>query len=68
MIIAIISAFFFAVQHTYSGIYIIVTFFSGLVYAYSFLVYIEKRVSALLVVMGIHGLRNFITFIFLHIN
>ncbi|GKU25223.1 CPBP family glutamic-type intramembrane protease [Clostridium folliculivorans] len=68
IIIAIISAFLFAIGHTYSFLYVFYTFIIGLILAYSYLTYKEKSYSAFWVVFWIHCIRNTISTILFTLN
>ncbi|PKM68124.1 MAG: hypothetical protein CVU95_05640 [Firmicutes bacterium HGW-Firmicutes-2] len=54
----LISAVLFGLAHTYSIYYMFFAFVDGLLLAYAFVIYEDKKVSAFWVTMAIHGLRN----------
>lgn len=58
--IALISALIFGAGHFYSLAYILVL---GLLFAYAYIVYQDKKFSAFWVVFWIHCIRNFISVI-----
>lgn len=62
IIIVIISAFIFSILHNYNLSYMFNTFIAGLIFAYSFLVAEEKKLSPVLVLTIIHYLNNVIVF------
>lgn len=57
-IIILASSILFAVGHDYDISYIFYAFLIGLLLAYSYVIYLEKTVSAFWVVAAIHSLRN----------
>ncbi len=57
-VIILVSSLLFGATHSYSFAYIFFAFLVGLVLAYSYLIYLEKNVSAFWVVTAIHSLRN----------
>lgn len=62
-----ISALFFSIGHyNWGGIgKVIMTFFCGVIYAYSFILYSNKKNKPIIIVFIIHAMHNFIvTFIF----
>lgn len=64
-LIILLSTFFFALAHQYNAVYIMVTFFSGFIYAYAFF-FISKNSSdliAFLFISFLHVLNNLIAFI-----
>lgn len=58
VLVMFISAVVFGASHTYSIFYMFITFISGLLLAYAFIVYEDKKASAFWVTMAIHGLMN----------
>jgi len=56
--IILISAAIFAACHTFSIAYIILTFVLGACLAYSYVIYLNKSVSAFRVTASIHALHN----------
>ncbi|CBH20445.1 Abortive infection protein (fragment) [Acetoanaerobium sticklandii] len=64
ILIIILSAVVFGICHGYSSIYIVYGFLGGLVFAYSYYVYINKDYSSFWVVTSIHSIRNLIVFIY----
>lgn len=66
--IAIISALFFGIVHSYSYLYIFYAFIIGLLLAYSYLIYKKKNFSAFWVVFWIHCIRNTISTILIYFN
>lgn len=61
IILLIGSAVFFTMLHGYPSVILIYTFFSGVIYAWSFIVFWNKGcIAAVLVTSLIHGLYNFI--------
>jgi len=67
IIIILISALFFGIQHFYSLIYVFITFIIGILLAYSFIIYENKNKSAFWTVTFIHSLRNLVNFVLLYI-
>ncbi|GAA0695334.1 CPBP family glutamic-type intramembrane protease [Clostridium cadaveris] len=67
LIIILISALIFGLQHCYSLSYIIHTTILGIFLSYAFVVYETKKVSPFWVVCIIHSLRNFISFSIINI-
>ena len=64
ILIIILSAAAFGIFHGYSSVYIIYAFLGGLLFAYSYYVYINKDYSSFWVVTSIHSIRNLIVFIY----
>ncbi|MBM7615047.1 CPBP family intramembrane glutamic endopeptidase [Alkaliphilus hydrothermalis] len=62
-IVILVSAALFASTHSYSMLYIFYTFIIGILLAYSFCVYENKKSSAFMVVVLIHALRNAVSFL-----
>lgn len=60
--IALISALIFGAGHFYSLAYILFGFVLGLLFAYAYIVYQDKKFSAYWIVFWIHCIRNFISF------
>lgn len=63
-----ISALLFGISHLYSWNYIIWTFFVGLLFAWAYVIYKEVQgyKKAVLAIVVIHALRNFISLIIDH--
>jgi len=61
VLVMFISAVVFGASHTYSIFYMFMTFISGLLLAYAFIVYEDKKASAFWVTMAIHSFKNSIT-------
>ncbi|MCF8018514.1 MAG: CPBP family intramembrane metalloprotease [Vallitaleaceae bacterium] len=57
----LISAVLFGLSHTYSIAYVFFAFIIGLLLAYAFVIYEDKKASAFWVTMAIHGLRNILS-------
>lgn len=68
LIIILISAVIFGLEHSYSLSYIIYATIMGIFLAYSFVIYEKKEVSPFWVVCAIHSLRNFTSFSLIHIE
>lgn len=65
----ILSATLFTFLHSYSVIVLFYIFFSGIIYAWSFMVFNQKGcVAGVIVTSIIHGLDNFMAFILLIIH
>lgn len=62
-LIILTSALFFGLLHSYSAIYVLYGFLGGIVFSYSYAVYMQKPQSAFGVVAAIHSIRNFLSFI-----
>jgi membrane protease YdiL (CAAX protease family) len=60
--VVLVSSFWFAAAHSYSIAYVFYAFLIGLLLAYSYVIYVEKAVSAFWVVAAIHSLRNLFSF------
>ncbi|MDF1616779.1 CPBP family intramembrane glutamic endopeptidase [Petrocella sp. FN5] len=58
VLVMFISAVVFGASHTYSIYYMFITFITGILLAYTFVVYEDKKVSAFWVTTAIHGLIN----------
>jgi len=58
----LVSASFFGLNHYYSLSYIIVTFFSGCIYAFSFILVRKRQENPMIVISIIHALFNLIPF------
>lgn len=55
------SATFFTILHSYPSLILLYTFFSGVIYAWSFIVFWDKGcIAAVLVTSSIHGIYNLI--------
>ncbi|MCF8018512.1 MAG: CPBP family intramembrane metalloprotease [Vallitaleaceae bacterium] len=54
----LISALVFGAVHIYSIYYMFYAFIIGLLFAYTFVIYEDKKASAFWVTMAIHGLKN----------
>ncbi|PKM68122.1 MAG: hypothetical protein CVU95_05630 [Firmicutes bacterium HGW-Firmicutes-2] len=54
----LVSALVFGAVHIYSIYYMFYAFIIGFLFAYTFVIYEEKKASAFWVTMAIHGLRN----------
>ena len=56
--IIFISALAFGLVHYYSIPYIVLSFATGLIFAYAYLIYLDLKKDAFIVVTVIHGLNN----------
>jgi len=63
VIIILISAMAFGMAHSYSTIYILLGFVMGLVLAYAYHIYMQKKASSYKVVTLIHSIRNLLAFL-----
>lgn len=58
----LISATFFALEHRYSPLYVLLMIFPSIIYAYTFIIYDDKKYHPYLMVVAIHALSNLISF------
>lgn len=58
----LVSAFIFGLNHYYNFSYMIVTFFSGSIYAFSYILIKKRRENPIVVISIMHALFNLIPF------
>lgn len=58
-----VSAIFFGISHAYNPLYIVTMIFSGVLFAYSFVIAQNRNWNAFWVVFAIHSLYNFFVFL-----
>ncbi|EQB87657.1 hypothetical protein J2Z44_001858 [Clostridium punense] len=63
-VLMLISAVAFILEHRYSPIYMLFMIFPGIIYAYTFIIYDDKKYHPYLIVATIHALSNLITLSF----